>query len=456
MQQTGGLLLAGGRPHVVRTAMQQTGGLLLAGLVALTFALGAVEAGAQGSDYRMTILHSSENHGHWEPYTQTVSLGGIARRATLVKQIRAEGGNSLLVDAGGVPVKWDGDPTVVDASIAADPAVEALRQKLAEPLTTARLTVIGKNVLDLDGQASTLRSQESALGNLVADAMLEATRADNTQVALMNGSGVRTSLKAGDITVGGVLEVLPFGNRLVQMGLKGSELLAALENGVSRVSEGAGRFPQVAGLRFAYDVSRPAGQRVTGVEIGAFGSGFQPLDLGATYRVVVNDFMAGGGDGYESLLLGTNVQGGDVPLDNVLMDYIRARGTIEPRVEGRIAAGTLGPLTQSSQPALPPAAGASPTTVPPERTAPATLALTVPPSRAAPRSTPTPAQAAKLQTTLTTGAAPTAAQPQATPAPTPPATSAQSGGSPTWLCVLVPLGLVIIWGYRRRRRRSPY
>ena len=284
--------------------------------------------------------------------------------------------------------------------------------------------------------------------------MLEATRADKAQVALMNGGGIRTSLKAGEITVGGVLEVLPFGNRLVQMNLKGGELLAALENGVSRVSEGAGRFPQVAGLRFAYDLSRPAGQRVTGGEIGTFTTGFQALDTGATYRVVVNDFMASGGDGYESLTLGTNVRGGDVPLDSALMDYIKVRGTIEAHVEGRIVIGTLDPLTQSSQPALP-GPESSPTAIAP---APATRTpqpintVTAPPTRGAPRSTATPAPVARLQATATS--APASTQPPATSVPARPGLTTDAGSRPTWLCVVVPLGFVVIWGYRRRQRKA--
>ena len=357
---------------------------------------------------------------------------------------------NVTFDAAGVPVKWDGDPIVVDSGVAADLAIEALRQKFAEPLTTARQTVIGRTAVDLDGQARTVRFQESALGNLVADAMLDATRADNVQVALMNGGGIRAGLKAGNITVGGVLEALPFGNRLVQMNLKGAELLAALENGVSRISEGAGRFPQVAGLRFAYDVTRPAGQRVTGVEVGTFTSGFRALDPGATYRVVVNDFMARGGDGYESLTLGTNVRGGDVPLDNALMDYIKARGTIEAHVEGRMVLGMLAPLTQSSQPALPgaessPTAAAAP---PVTRTFQATFAPTVSPASAAPRTTPTSAPVSQVRATATS------TQPQTTPVPAAPGPAAAPGSSPTWLCVVVPLGLVVIWGYRRRRRKA--
>ncbi len=75
--------------------------LLLIG-VACVLVLGAIRASAQGGEYQLTILHSSENHGHWEPFTQTISMGGIARRASAVNGIRAEGGNTLLLDSGDV------------------------------------------------------------------------------------------------------------------------------------------------------------------------------------------------------------------------------------------------------------------------------------------------------------------------------------------------------------------
>ena len=74
--------------------------ILLIAFIALL--LGALGANAQGGEYKLTIMHTSENHGHWEPFTQTLVLGGIARRATLIQRIRAEGGNQLLLDAGDV------------------------------------------------------------------------------------------------------------------------------------------------------------------------------------------------------------------------------------------------------------------------------------------------------------------------------------------------------------------
>lgn len=631
--------------------MRRTALSILSAVLFACLALGALEARAQSGEYTLTILHTSENHGHWEPFTQTISVGGIARRATLVKQIRAEGGNLLLLDAGdvsqgtlyfvqhrmtegaqfynalgydavaignhefdlgpktfadnwvqnakfsivstdldfsgepllatripdyviktvggdkigllgfttddvvfnssmgpsiklkpridaakaaiaqlqdqgvnkiiavshlgyaedkklaaaldgidvivsghtftllgdpakldkslgtpegpyptavtspngkpvlivhayqwgellgrlnvtfdsdGVPVRWNGDPILVDSSIPEDGNVAALQRELAQPLTTFRQAVIGKSDVDLDGSTRVVRGEESALGDLIADAMLDATSGDKTQVALMNGGGIRSSIKAGDITVGNVLEVLPFGNRLVAMDLKGSDLLAALENGVSQVNEGAGRFPQVAGVRFTYDPSKAAGQRVSNIGIGSTSSGFATLDPNATYRIVTNDFMAGGGDGYESLKKGTNVRGGDVPLDSALLDYIKARGEIAPKTQGRII--------QSSLPRLAPTTAQSAVTTP---GATATRAPALAATATRPRPTATAAATATAAIVAQANSpAPTAAPQPAENAPT------GSDNNLIWLgMIVVGIILFLIRDWRGRKMR---
>ena len=154
-------------------------------------------------------------------------------------------------------------------------------------------------------------------------------------------------------------------------------LLAALENGISQVYAGAGsagRFPQIAGLKFSADLSKPVGSRVSAVQVGNAKDGFKPLDKNAPYRIITNDFMAGGGDGYAMFKNGKNVNGGDVPIDQSLTDYIKyLNAPISPRVEGRI--------TLTGTP--PPAPTAAPT---------AAVTTTVAPSpvAASPTATPTP------------------------------------------------------------------
>jgi 2',3'-cyclic-nucleotide 2'-phosphodiesterase (5'-nucleotidase family) len=135
------------------------------------------------------------------------------------------------------------------------------------------------------------------------------------------------------LTRGDVLAELPFGNVVVLIELSGADLLAALENGVAEVEEGAGRFPQVSGLAFTFDPAKPAGSRIVEVTVGG-----EPLDLATSYIVATNDYVYGGGDGYEMLARGTALidPSGGTLMATVVMDQIAAAGEIAPAVEGRI------------------------------------------------------------------------------------------------------------------------
>lgn len=206
----------------------------------------------------------------------------------------------------------------------------------AQPVMALMAQVIAEAKVDLVGERAIVRRRESNLGNLIADGMLWKTRNAGTRIALQNGGGIRASILKGPITVGKVYEVLPFGNTLVVMDLKGREILEALENGVSQWEQTAGRFLQVAGLRYAFDLSRPAGSRVVRVEVKE-GEGYRPLDLEATYRVVTNNFIAAGGDGFTVLknAQGYRVDTGFADAES-FMDYLKELKEVAPQVEGRI------------------------------------------------------------------------------------------------------------------------
>ena len=85
-------------------------------------------------------------------------------------------------------------------------------------------------------------------------------------IALQNSGGIRASLDAGDVTLGEIMTILPFQNTLSTFKVTGEQLLTAIENGVSEVEEVAGRFPQVSGMRYSFDLSKPANERVTSIE----------------------------------------------------------------------------------------------------------------------------------------------------------------------------------------------
>jgi 2',3'-cyclic-nucleotide 2'-phosphodiesterase (5'-nucleotidase family) len=157
-----------------------------------------------------------------------------------------------------------------------------------------------------------------------------------TETELANGGGIRgdRTYDAGTVlTRKDVLTELPFGNVVVLLELSGADLLATLENGVSKVEDGAGRFPQVSNMTFVYDPAAPAGSRVVEATVGGAN-----LDPSKTYTVATNDYIAGGGDGYASLKRGKTLidASGGTLMATMVMDYIAAKGTVAPKAEGRI------------------------------------------------------------------------------------------------------------------------
>ena len=187
--------------------------------------------------------------------------------------------------------------------------------------------------MPLDTRRTTVRAQESAFANLIADAIREAVDAD---VALTNGGGIRAdrTYEAGTVlTRRDIQSELPFGNKTILIEVSGADLRAALENGVSEVEQGGGRFPHVSGLTFSYDASKPAGERVVEVLVGG-----APLDDAATLKLATNDFIGEGGDGYAMLIDKPRIidaNAGSLMARQVI-DHIDAAGTIAPAAEGRV------------------------------------------------------------------------------------------------------------------------
>jgi 5'-nucleotidase len=204
--------------------------------------------------------------------------------------------------------------------------------EFAAPLEGTRRRVVGRIGAAMSNDC---RRGECALGNLVTEAML--ARIPGAEVAITNGGGLRAGLPDGQVTLGDVLTVLPFGNMVAVMGLRGADLVAAIEHGLSQGAGTAGRFPQVAGLRFAWDPTAPPGSRVRGVQV-AQGPGFAPVDPGRVYRVVTNDFMRKGGDGYVMFRdRALDPYDTGPVLDEVVAEAIRAGRLRGVAADGRIA-----------------------------------------------------------------------------------------------------------------------
>jgi len=133
-----------------------------------------------------------------------------------------------------------------------------------------------------------------------------------------------------------VLTVLPFQNTLSTFDATGAEVLAALENGVSQVADGAGRFPQVAGLTFSFDADAPAGARVSDVMVAGADGSFAPLDPAATYGIVSNNYVRRGGDGYAMFVNAANAYDYGPDLADVVVEYVGQRSPVSALTDGRI------------------------------------------------------------------------------------------------------------------------
>jgi 5'-nucleotidase len=241
----------------------------------------------------------------------------------------------LTFDDAGRLIHAGGDTILLDASVTPDAALEARVKELAGPIEELKARVVAEAAAPIDGSRESCRQGECAMGNLVAEAMLARVAGQGITIAIANGGGLRASIDAGPVTMGEVLTVLPFQNTLSTFEVTGAAILAALENGVSTVEEGGGRFPQVAGLRYAFDPAAAVGARVSAVEVRA-GAGWVPIDPAATYGVVSNNFVRGGGDGYRMFRDAARAYDFGPDLADVTAEYLAQTGPYAPVLDGRI------------------------------------------------------------------------------------------------------------------------
>lgn len=189
-------------------------------------------------------------------------------------------------------------------------------------------TVIGETEIMLNAEREHVRSQETNLGNLITDIIRYYSEAD---LAVYNGGGIRASADLGDITLEKAMEIMAFNNNVVVLKVSGAKIVEMLEYGVSSAPEVSGKFLQVSGLRFYYDVNAQAGERVVKVYVHG-----QELDLEKYYTVATNDFLAAGGDGYEMLVDAEEVLICELTDQQMLIRYLQEYSPIFPKVEGRI------------------------------------------------------------------------------------------------------------------------
>ncbi|MTI18855.1 multifunctional 2',3'-cyclic-nucleotide 2'-phosphodiesterase/5'-nucleotidase/3'-nucleotidase [Rhodobacteraceae bacterium RKSG542] len=244
---------------------------------------------------------------------------------------------NVKFDDNGDIIEAAGEPVIVDGTIAEDATIKARVAELAGPLEEIRQTVVGSSAAPIDGDRSNCRARECEMGNLVADAILSATKDQGVQIAIQNGGGLRASIDGGEVTMGEVLTVLPFQNTLATFDLEGRYIKEAIENGLSKLEDGAGRFAQVAGLKYSFDGSKPAGERVVALML-ADGSAIEDDKV---YKVATNNYVRSGGDGYKIFASkGMNAYDYGPGLENVVADYLAANGEYKPYLDGRITDAT--------------------------------------------------------------------------------------------------------------------
>ena len=243
-----------------------------------------------------------------------------------------------LANVGMVDISPDGTISSLATSeltVTPDAKVAARAEEIQKEIDADYGTVFAKTEVALDGEKANVRTGETNLGDLIADAMLwQAGLLDEgVDAAVTNGGGIRASIAAGDITKKDINTVLPFGNTLYVVKVTGAELLEALEASTYCTPEAIGGFPQVAGIEFTVNTGaqfdtkelypgstygKPASiNRVMIQTVG--GEAFNPEE---TYTIVTNDFMGAGGDTYYAFKAASSGYDSGVPLDEVVMDYI--------------------------------------------------------------------------------------------------------------------------------------
>jgi 2',3'-cyclic-nucleotide 2'-phosphodiesterase (5'-nucleotidase family) len=370
---------------VIGAALENTPELVAAGNTAGLQFLPAVERitaesmklEEEGVHVQIVVIHEGTSVGHnatdgnppepWqgpivaiaeglqETSVDAILAGHTHRISNLMvgKIVVAEGINAgatysvLQIMVNDEDVQWIGSATRVATTLGVAPRedVQSIVTAANEETAVLRNQVIGTQAADILRDPE--RFHESAMGNLVADAMR--LKYPGIEAALTNSGGLRadfvcTPPSAGEgvceITWGEVFTVLPFGNRTVIETLTGEQLTAAFLNGLSPVCDvniHSGRFPQISGLQvqFHCEGTIPVIDGIWKAPEGPTGT-LTPVGPADTVRLVTNDFMYTGGDGYTALAAGTDVQfPGDALLD-IVVDYIAANSPVAPVVEGRI------------------------------------------------------------------------------------------------------------------------
>lgn len=278
--------------------------------------------------------------GHTNTLLSNTAEGAVGPYPTVVNGVQIVqayaygkflGELNVTFDDSGNVTEATGDLVVMDGSVAEDETTVARIAEAAAPLEEIRSRVVAETAEPIVGERDVCRAKECAMGNLIADAMLARVKDQGIEIAIQNGGGIRASIDAGPVTMGEVLTVLPFQNTLSTFQVTGATFVEALENGASQIEEGAGRFPQVAGVTFSVDPSAEPGSRISDVMVGG-----APIEADKLYGVVSNNYVRNGGDGYKMFVDAQNAYDFGPDLADVTAEYLAEQGPFTPYTDGRI------------------------------------------------------------------------------------------------------------------------
>ena len=265
-------------------------------------------------------------------HSHSMLEGGQLENNTLIVQTKNYGQNLGYVD---IEI-LEGEVTGITARLlaaadTADVVPDPDLQKIIEDIEAANAEVFNEVIATtgvyLDGVRENVRTKETNLGNLSADAARAATGAD---IAFVNGGGIREDIPVGDITKGKIAAIFPFGNTIEVKKITGADLKAMLEWSVSDYPAAKGAFLQVSGLEFTFDPAKEIGSKVVEILVGG-----EAFDEAKEYTVAINDFMSTGGDGY-AMLADYDVLAIYGTYEEIIIDYLVANGTAGSEVSGRI------------------------------------------------------------------------------------------------------------------------
>ncbi|PCF43833.1 5'-nucleotidase C-terminal domain-containing protein [Staphylococcus delphini] len=252
------------------------------------------------------------------------------------------------------------------ADLQPDAAVKAQVDKANEAFLKATSEVIiPNNTVDFQGERDDVRTHETNLGNAITDAM-EAYGQKGfsrpSDFAVTNSGGIRASIAKGKVTLNDVITVLPFGNTIAQISVKGSDVWKAFEHSLSaptmrtdgqtQLSANGGLLQVSKSIQVYFDMNKAPGERINAIRVLNKQTGqFEDLDMSRTYAVAMNDFTASGGDGFD-MFGGPREEG--ISLEQVFANYLKTAdlsqyATTEPQriINGKPAQNSETPKTTS-------------------------------------------------------------------------------------------------------------